>query len=116
MSKVQIWHNPRCSKSRQGLQYLSEHGCELDVFNYTTERIDAEELARVIEMSDHPLRDFIRTGEPEYRDLGLDDETLTVKEFAEIASRHPKLLQRPIVVKDGKAIIARPTNRIDTLL
>jgi len=116
MSKIRIWHNPRCSKSRQGLEYLTERGCEVDIFEYSTDEIDAAELAHIIEMSDQPLVDFIRTGEPEYRELGVDEKTITVREFAEIAARHPKLLQRPIVIKDGKAIIARPTDRIDGIL
>lgn len=116
MAEVKIWHNPRCSKSGQGLAYLQDKGCDVDVFEYTHGKIDPAELARVIKASDHPLEDFIRTNEKEYRELGLKGRRLTVEEFAEIAATHPKLLQRPIVIKDGKAIIARSASMIDDLL
>lgn len=116
MTSVKIWHNPRCSKSRQGMQYLNEKKCDLDIYEYMQEKIDPEELARVIKMSDHPLDDFIRKGEAEYKELGLANKDLTVEEFAKIASEHPRLLQRPIVLKDDKAIIARPTEKIDEIL
>ncbi len=116
MTKVQIWHNPRCSKSRQGLQYLTDQKCEVSVFDYTKGEIDPEELVRVIEMSDHPLADFVRANEPEFKELGLDLKSLTVREFARLAAKHPKLLQRPIVIKAGKAIIARPASIIHELL
>lgn len=116
MTEVKIWHNPRCSKSRQGLEYLNQANCEVKVFDYTKNKIDPEELANVIKMSDHPLQDFIRTTEPEYTLLDLNTRNLTVEEFAEIAAQHPKLLQRPIVIRDGKAVIARPTTKIDELL
>ncbi|MFQ5675061.1 MAG: ArsC/Spx/MgsR family protein [bacterium] len=115
MSSIKIWHNPRCSKSRQGLEYLTESKCDLDIFEYTKEKIDPAELARVIKMSDQPLEDFIRTNEAEYAELGLKGKDLTIEQFAEIAAQHPKLLQRPIVIKNGKAIIARPTSKIAEL-
>ncbi len=113
---VKIWHNPRCSKSRQGLEYLKNKTNEFDIYDYMKEGIDPDELARVIEMSDQPLEDFIRTNEPEYKELGLKDKKLTPREFAEIAARHPKLLQRPIVIKGGKAVVARPAAKMDEIL
>lgn len=64
----------------------------------------------------NPLDDFIRTNEKEYKELGLKGKSLSVEEFEEIAAKHPGLLQRPIEIKDGKAIIARPASMIDDLL
>jgi len=116
MAKIQIWHNPRCSKSRQGLACLTDKDCDVQVFNYMTERIDAAELARIIRMSGQPLADFIRTNEPEYKELGLKEKNLTVDEFAELAAKHPRLLQRPIVIKGDRAVLARPVEKIDELL
>lgn len=115
MSKVIIWHNPRCSKSRQGLEYLNEKRCDMEVVEYIKGQIDPKKLAEVIKMSDQSLQDFIRKNEAEYAQLGLKNKDLTIEEFAEIAAKHPKLLQRPIVIKDGKAVIARPTTKIDEL-
>jgi len=116
MSKVKIWHNPRCSKSRQGMEYLNSQNCDVEVIAYMKDEIDAAELAKVIRMSDQPLDDFIRRSEPEFAELGLKDKDLTIEAFAEIAAKHPRLLQRPIIIKNGKAIIARPTSKIDELI
>ncbi len=116
MSEIKIWHNPSCSKSRQGLQHLQDLKCEIDVFEYPKMKIDPDELTRLIENSDCALGDFIRTNEREYRELGLSERELTAREFAELAAKHPRLLQRPIVIKDGKAFIARTTDRIEEIL
>jgi len=70
----------------------------------------------MIKRSDQPLEDFIRSNESEYTELGLKGKKLTVEEFAQIAAKHPKLLQRPIIIKDGKAVVARPISKIDELL
>jgi arsenate reductase (glutaredoxin) len=115
MAKIKIWHNPRCTKSRQGLNYLNDKKCDVDIFEYLKEEINPTELAEIIKKSVHPLEDFIRTNEAEYKELGLKSKSLTAEEFAEIATKHPKLLQRPIIIKDGKAVIARPTKKIDEL-
>ena len=116
MAKVQIWHNPRCSKSRQGLAYLQEKNCDIEIFDYLKESIDSRVLAGLIEKSSQPLADFIRTNEPEYRELGLKNKNLSVEEFAAIAAKHPKLLQRPIIIKEGKVVVARPLSKIDEVL
>ncbi|MFQ5708149.1 MAG: arsenate reductase (glutaredoxin) [bacterium] len=116
MAKIKIWHNPRCSKSRAGLQYLHNKELEVEVFEYMKDEIDPAELARLIEQSGQPLEEFIRTNEPEYKALGLKGQSLTVEAFAKIAAEHPRLLQRPIIVKGDKAILGRPAARIDEIL
>lgn len=116
MDKIKILHNPRCSKSRQGLQYLKKKNLDVEIVDYVKQGIDAAELAKIIAMSDQPLDAFIRKNEQEYKELGLKDKQLTAHEFAQIASKHPKLLQRPIVIRDGKAVVARPIEKIDALL
>lgn len=80
------------------------------------EEIDPTESAEVIKRSDPTLQAFIRANESEYTELGLKGKDLTVEDFAEIAAKHPKLLQHPIVIKDCKAVVARPTSKIDELL
>lgn len=116
MADVKIWHNTRCTKSRQGLCYLEDRKLDVEIFEYLKEAIDPKELAEIINNSEHPLDDFIRKNEAEYKSLGLKDKNLSVEEFAEIAAKHPKLLQRPIVIKNNKAVIARPTEKIEELL
>jgi len=98
------------------MEYLNEKNCDLEIMEYMKEEIDPAELAEVIKMSDQPLENFIRSNESEYAELGLKDKKLTIEEFVQIAAKHPKLLQRPIIMKDGKAVIARPTSKIDDLL
>ena len=116
MEKVKIWYNPRCRKSREGLKYLQEQGVEVEIYDYLKEGIDPGELARVIKMSGQLLSDFIRKQEKEYKELGLKGKELTVEEFARIAREHPKLLERPIVVKGNKAVLARPAEKAAEVL
>lgn len=116
MADVKIWHNPRCSKSRQGLEHLREKIGQFEIYEYMKEKIAPDELAKIIEMSGQSLEDFVRTSEPEYKELGLKDKKLTVKEFANIAAKHPRLLQRPIIIKGNKAVLARPAEKIDEIL
>ncbi len=116
MAEVKIWYNPRCRKSREGLQYLRDKGIEPEIYDYIKEGIDPDELAQVIRMSGQPLKDFIRRNEKEYKELGLKGKDLTVEEFARIAAEHPKLLERPIVVKGDKAVLARPAEKIEEIL
>ncbi len=116
MENVIIWHNPRCRKSREGLKYLQDKGIEPVIFDYMKNGINPEELAEIIRKSGQSLSEFIRTNEKEYRELGLKGKELTPEEFARIAAEHPKLLQRPIVIKGDKVVVARPPERIDDIL
>ncbi len=113
---MKIWHNPRCRKSREGLQYLQDKNIQPEIIDYTKDGFDPTELARVIKLSGEPLENFIRKNEKEYKELGLKDRNLSIEEFARIAAEHPKLLQRPIVESRGKAVLARPASRIDEIL
>ena len=116
MEKIVVWHNPRCRKSREGVQYLQSRGVQFEIYDYIKNGIDPDELARIIRASGQPVSDFIRTNEKEYRELGLKGKELTPEEFAQIAKDHPKLLQRPIVVKGDRAVLARPPERADEIL
>jgi arsenate reductase len=116
MEKVIIWHNPRCRKSREGLQYLQNKGVEPEVFDYMKTPFSPEELAEVIRLSGQPVEEFIRRNEKEYKTLGLNKRKLSIVEFAEICSNHPRLLQRPIVIKGSSVVLARPASKIDEIL
>ena len=107
MSKTFIWHNPRCSKSRDALGYLKERGVAAEVFDYLNEPIDPKSLAKMIRDSRLPLADFVRANEPEFKELGLKLAALTPESFAEIAAKYPRLLQRPIIIHEGKVTIGR---------
>jgi arsenate reductase len=116
MGKIQIWHNSRCSKSRQGLAFLKERNLDPEIIDYMKKGINENELAKAIEKSNTPLEEFIRTNERDFKLLGLEIENLTPQSFAEIAVKHPRLLQRPIIVTEEKAVIGRPTDKISEVL
>ncbi|KTD22572.1 arsenate reductase (glutaredoxin) [Legionella londiniensis] len=103
-----IYHNPRCSKSRQALDILRQHGIEPVIVEYLKSPPDIETLKT---LSEHfLLQEFVRVNEPEFKELGLslDDKDRILKEI----SKEPKLLQRPIVAYKGKAIIGRPPEKV----
>lgn len=111
MEKIIIWHNSRCRKSRAGLQFLQEHGFEPEIFEYLKSGIDPAELVQLIKKSGQPVSDFIRTQEADYRQLGLKGKELSAEEFSKIAADYPKLLQRPIVIKGEKVVLALPPEK-----
>ena len=116
MSKIQIWHNPRCSKSREALKLLESEGVEPEVVKYLDVPHTKEEIKNLIRMLGlDSARDLMRTKEKIYKELGLkdvDDEEKLIEAMVE----HPKLIERPIVVKDGKAVIGRPPEKVIDLV
>lgn len=116
MQKIQIWHNPRCSKSRQALALLDESGVEKDVVKYLEENPDKETIKKLLKMLGFTsARELMRTKEAIYKELGLKDETDEEK-LIEAMVTHPKLIERPIIIKGDKAIIARPPEKVSDFL
>jgi len=115
MSTVSIWHNPRCSKSRAALTLLQEQGVEAEVVKYLNEALTAERLRELLEMLAIEPRELMRTKEAIYRELNLKEEQDPEK-LIEAMVAHPKLIERPIVIKDGKAVIGRPIEKVIDLL
>lgn len=113
---VTIYHNPRCSKSRQTLELLRARGIEPEIVRYldtppTTATI--EDLLRRLGMN---ARALLRTGEPEYRDAGLDDPDLDEADIIAAMARHPRLIERPIVIAGDRAALGRPPEKILEIL
>ncbi|XOB60956.1 arsenate reductase (glutaredoxin) [Campylobacterota bacterium DY0563] len=115
MSKITILHNPRCSKSRNVLAYLEEKGLELNVVKYLVDTPTKEELKRIIEMLNITPRELMRTKEDVYKELNLKDATSN-EVLIDAMLANPKLIERPVVIKDDKAVIARPLENIDKIL
>lgn len=115
MAKVTIFHNPRCSKSRQALKLLEEQGAEVEVVKYLETPPSKEELKALLKMLGISARELMRTKEAIYKELGLK-EVEDEEKLIEAMVAHPKLIERPIVIKDGKAIIGRPPEKVITLL
>ena len=113
---VVIYHNPRCSKSRQTLQLLEARGIEPEVVKYLENPPSAEELARILDLLGMEPRELMRRKEKEYRELGLDNPALTREQLIEAMVQHPRLIERPIVLANGKAALGRPPERVLDIL
>jgi len=115
MKNIQIYHNPRCSKSRAGLALLEEQGIEPEVIKYLDTPPTTEELTVLLEKLNISPRELMRTKEAIYKELGLK-EIENEQTLIEAMAAHPKLIERPIVVRDNKAVIGRPLENIEALL
>lgn len=111
-----FYHNPRCSKSRQTLELLNEKGIDLDVVEYLKTPPDYKTLDAILTMLGLEPRELMRKGEDEYSALDLGNEDLTREQLIQAMVETPKLIERPILVKDGKAAIGRPPERILELI
>ncbi|HEY8681687.1 MAG TPA: arsenate reductase (glutaredoxin) [Rhodanobacter sp.] len=109
---VRIYHNTRCSKSRATLAWLQERigGCE--VINYLDAPPSAAELGVLLDQLGMTARELLRAGEAEYQSLGLDDASLDDAALIAAMVAHPRLIERPIVVANGKAVIGRPPEAV----
>ena len=113
--KARIYHNPRCSKSRETLALLRENDFEPDVVLYLEAPPSERELRTLIEMLGVSPHDLLRTKEAPYVELGLSQAS-SADEIVAAIVKHPVLLERPIVVVGDKAVIGRPPERVLTLL
>lgn len=116
LDQTRIYHNPRCSKSRQTLSLLEENGLQPEVVKYLDTPPSADELAVLVNALGCSVRDIIRVKENEYKELGLDREGLSDEQLLEALSAHPKLIERPIVTHHGKAAMGRPPENVLALL
>ncbi|HIP60162.1 MAG TPA: arsenate reductase (glutaredoxin) [Campylobacterales bacterium] len=115
MSNIQIWHNPRCSKSRNGLNILEENGIEVEVVKYLDTPHSQEEITNLLKMLGMNARELMRTKESIYKELDLKNENDEGK-LIQAMVENPKLIERPIVIKEGKAVIGRPIENIMELV
>lgn len=114
---VRLFHNPRCSKSRQALALLEERGAPVEVVRYLDEPPTRHELEVLLDQLDDEPAALVRTGDAAFRDAGLKADDLTSRDrVLDVLETHPALLQRPVVVHGGRAVIARPPERAIDLL
>lgn len=111
-----LYHNTRCSKSRGALELLQSRGIEPEVVYYLETPPSPAQLRELLRMLGLPARELLRKGEDEYRTLGLDDPSLSEEALIEAMARHPKLIERPVFVHGGRAVIGRPPERVLELL
>ncbi len=113
---IQLIHNPRCSKSREALGLLQASGVTVEVIDYLTASLSVADLSDMQKKLGLPARAMLRSGEDEYAALGLERPELSEAELLAAIAAHPRLLQRPIVVKGDRAVIARPPELLNAWL
>lgn len=111
-----IFHNPRCSKSRETLRLIEERGLAPEIVRYLDDPPDTATLDALLTMLGLEPRALMRKKEPEYKALGLDDPSLSREALIAAMAEHPRLIERPVVIKDGKAVLGRPPERVLDLL
>lgn len=112
---IKIYHNPRCSKSREGLCTLQDLNQKVEIINYIENPLTFDELKRLIALLKIKPIELVRTKESIWKEQ-FKDKYLTDDEIIEAMVTHPKLIERPIVVNGNKAVIARPIEKIDEII
>jgi len=113
---IKIYHNPNCSKSRQTLQLVTEKSDKADVIEYLKTPPSKQELNNILTLLSLTPRELMRRNEKIYSELGLQNESLSDDALLDAMVSHPILIQRPIVVANGKAIIGRPPETLLEIL
>jgi len=111
-SSVKIFHNPRCSKSRQTMQLIDNNNISVEVVEYLKSAPDAQELEKILGMLDMEPRELMRQHEAPYKELGLADESVDRQTLIQAMIDHPILIERPIVIRGDKAVIGRPPENV----
>lgn len=114
--KITIYHNPRCSKSRQALDLLRKSGVEPSIVEYLKNPPGKQELKEILKRLGMEPRDLMRKMEAAYRENKLDDPELSRDQLIAALAEHPVLIERPIVVAGDKAVVGRPPEKILDLL
>ena len=113
---LEIWHNPRCSKSRQTLQLIRDHGFEPEIVEYLKEPPSQKQLEDALRALDLEPRALIRKKEAAFKELGLDDPELSPSALIAVMAENPVLIERPVVFVGKRAALGRPPENILSLL
>lgn len=116
MTELTLYHNPRCSKSRGALELLEARGLTPEVVRYLETPPDAATLKALLGKLGIGAHQLLRSGEDEYKTLGLADPALSDDQLIDAMARHPKLIERPILVAGNKAVIGRPPEKVLEIL
>ena len=115
MAEVKVYHNPRCTKSRNSLAYLDEKGVTYDLHLYLQDALTQKELKQILTQLGMKPQELLRKNEAIFKEQFKGKE-LTDDQWVEAMIEFPKLMERPIVVRGNKAVVARPTEKINELL
>ena len=116
MAEITIYHNPRCSKSRQALQLLHERGIQPEIVEYLKQPLSAAQIKRLLKMLHMTPRELLRIKEAEYSSLSLADPKLGPDVLIKAMAEHPVLMERPVVVVGERAVLGRPPERVLDIL
>ena len=114
--KLTIYQKPSCTTCKQVYTILKESGVDFDAVNYYLEPIPKKKLKELLKKMNLKASELLRTKEPMYKELELDKKKLSENELIDVMIQNPDLIQRPIVEKGSKAILARPAERIKEIL
>jgi arsenate reductase len=111
-----IYHNPRCSKSRQTLALLQENNIEPEIVLYLEDTPNADTIKTLLGQLGIGARELLRKGEDAYKENNLKDTSLSDQQLIDAMAAHPKLIERPIVVKGDQAVLGRPPENVLALI
>jgi arsenate reductase len=116
MTVYKIFHNPRCSKSRQTLQLLRDNDCKIKIIYYLEVDLDAPLIKDILKKLSLKPRDILRKGEQDYKDNNLKKDNLSEEDLINYMIKYPKLIERPIVENGDKAVLGRPPENVLELI
>ena len=116
MSKITVYQKPTCTTCRQVYAALKDSGVDFDAVNYYTEPLSKTKIKELLKKMGVPAAALLRKKEDVFKKLNLDEKNLSEDELIGLMATHPDLLQRPIVEKGDKAILARPAERLKEIL
>ena len=116
MSAYKIFHNSRGSKSRQALKILQDHYCDIEIINYLEIDLDVSLIKDVLKKLSLKPRDILRTSEQDYKDNNLKEDDFSDDDLIDYMIKHPKLIERPIVIKGHRAVLGRPPENVLELI
>jgi arsenate reductase len=116
MAEIKIYHKPTCSTSRKGLKYLEEKGVEFEIIKYYDTPFTKNKLKTLLKKMDMKAGELLRKREKAYKELDFKNKSYTQAEIIEFMVNNPNLIERPIIEKGNKAVLARPTEKIDEIV
>ncbi len=116
MGKITVYQKPTCTTSRKALKYLTEKGVEFEKVNYYEKRFTKNKLKTLLKKAGLKAEDILRKRDKAYKELDLKNKKYTQAQLIELMVENPDLIERPIVEKGNKAVLARPVEKIDELL
>lgn len=116
MADITIYHKPTCTTCRQAVQLLKDSGTPFTAVNYYEQTFTKEQLKKILKKAGLAPKDVLRTKEDIYKELELSKKDLSDDALLDLMVKHPDLIQRPLVVKDDQAVLARPAETVKTLL